>query len=82
MFGNTPTMYAGLVDDHDNMQLYDGGLRFVDAAGEIVVDRMAAEDYAAVHRRGDGTALISEGTILQAARLSRMGPTAWDLWHG
>ena len=45
VFGSTPTMYAGLVDDHDNMQLYDGGLRFVDAAGETVVDRMAAEDY-------------------------------------
>ena len=45
VFGNHPTMYAGLVDDHDNMQLYDGGLRFVDAAGETVVDRMAAEDY-------------------------------------
>ena len=46
VFGNAPTMYAGLVDDHDNLQLYDGGLRFVDAAGEIVVDRMPAEDYA------------------------------------
>src|SRR5271169_4755442 len=45
VFGSTPTMYAGLVDDHDNMQLYDGGLRFVDATGDTVVDRMAAEDY-------------------------------------
>jgi NAD-reducing hydrogenase large subunit len=46
VFGNMPTMYAGLVDDDDNLQLYDGGLRFVDAAGEIVVDRMPAKDYA------------------------------------
>ncbi len=45
VFGNTPTMYAGLVDDKDNLQLYDGNLRFVDAAGDIVVDRMAAQDY-------------------------------------
>jgi NAD-reducing hydrogenase large subunit len=46
VFGNIPTMYAGLVDSNDNMQLYDGDLRFVDAAGEIVVDRMPARDYA------------------------------------
>jgi NAD-reducing hydrogenase large subunit len=44
-FGTTPSMYAGLVDDGGNLQLYDGGLRFVDAAGKVVVDRMAAEDY-------------------------------------
>jgi NAD-reducing hydrogenase large subunit len=46
VFGNIPTMYAGLVDNNDNLQLYDGGLRFVDAAGKIVVDRMPAQDYA------------------------------------
>ncbi|MGD1036518.1 MAG: Ni/Fe hydrogenase subunit alpha [Roseiarcus sp.] len=44
-FGNAPTMYAGLVDGGGNLQLYDGGVRFVDASGKIVVDRMAAEDY-------------------------------------
>ena len=44
-FGNAPTMYAGLVDDGGNLQLYDGGLRFVDASGKIVVNHMAAEDY-------------------------------------
>lgn len=46
VFGNAPTMYAGLIDDSDNLQLYDGGLRFVDASGKIVVDRMPAKDYA------------------------------------
>ena len=46
VFGNIPTMYAGLVDDSDNLQFYDGGLRFVDSAGDIVVDRMPAQDYA------------------------------------
>jgi NAD-reducing hydrogenase large subunit len=44
-FGNAPTMYAGLVDSGGNLQLYDGGVRFVDAAGKIVVDRMAPDDY-------------------------------------
>ena len=28
-----------------NLQLYDGGVRFVDAAGKIVVDQMAPQDY-------------------------------------
>ena len=41
-FGNAPTMYAGLVDAHGNLQLYDGHLRFIDAAGNVVVDRMPA----------------------------------------
>jgi len=44
-FGNVPTMYAGMVDADGNLELYDGHLRFVDAAGEIVVSRMAAQDY-------------------------------------
>ena len=46
VFGNEPTMYAGMIDDNDNIQLYDGGLRFVDATGNVVVDRMPAKDYA------------------------------------
>jgi NAD-reducing hydrogenase large subunit len=45
-FGNAPTMYAGMVDDGGNLQLYDGGVRFVDASGGIVVDQMPAQDYA------------------------------------
>jgi NAD-reducing hydrogenase large subunit len=53
-FGNEPTMYAGLVDADDNLQMYDGGLRFIDAAGAVVVDRMPAEDY---------TKYIGEATI-------------------
>ncbi|HET7883668.1 MAG TPA: Ni/Fe hydrogenase subunit alpha, partial [Acetobacteraceae bacterium] len=44
-FGNTPTMYAGLVGAHDNLELYDGHLRFTDADGKVVVDRMEAEDF-------------------------------------
>jgi len=45
-FGSAPTMYAGLVDAKGNLQLYDGGLRFRSAAGEIIEDQIAAEDYA------------------------------------
>jgi NAD-reducing hydrogenase large subunit len=44
-FGTTPTMYAGLVDDAGNLDLYDGRLRFVDAAGEIVKQGITADQY-------------------------------------
>ena len=44
-FGSAPTMYAGLVDGKGNLQMYDGGLRFRSAQGEIVADHIAAEDY-------------------------------------
>ncbi len=43
-FGSAPTMYAGLVDDRGNLQLYDGMLRFRAADGSIVQD-VAAENY-------------------------------------
>ncbi|MGO9402961.1 MAG: Ni/Fe hydrogenase subunit alpha [Terriglobales bacterium] len=45
VFGSFPTMYAGLVDAKGNLQFYDGNLRFRGAAGEIVEDQIAAEDY-------------------------------------
>ncbi len=44
-FGSAPTMYAGMVDRKGNMQLYDGTLRFRDAAGAIVKDEIPAEEY-------------------------------------
>jgi NAD-reducing hydrogenase large subunit len=44
-FGNAPTLSAGLTDADGNLRLYDGGMRFVDAAGKIVVDQMAPQDY-------------------------------------
>ncbi len=44
-FGSAPTMYAGLVDHKGNLQLYDGMLRFRDAAGAIVKDEIPAEEY-------------------------------------
>lgn len=45
-FGSAPTMYASLVDNAGNLQLYDGQLRFVDPGGEIVQHGIASEDYA------------------------------------
>jgi NAD-reducing hydrogenase large subunit len=44
-FGTTPTMYAGLVDDVGSIDFYDGKLRFVDAQGKIVKDRVPADLY-------------------------------------
>jgi NAD-reducing hydrogenase large subunit len=52
-FGNAPTMYSGLINGSGNLELYDGDLRFVDAAGNVVVDRMAAEDFE--HYVGEAT---------------------------
>lgn len=44
-FGSFPTMYAGMVDSKGNLQLYDGDLRFRSATGEIIEDRVPADDY-------------------------------------
>lgn len=44
-FGSAPTMYAGLVDGKGNLQLYDGGLRFRNAQGEILADHIPTEEY-------------------------------------
>jgi NAD-reducing hydrogenase large subunit len=46
-FSNFPTMYCGLVQPDGALELYDGNLRFRDAAGEIVADGVAAADYQA-----------------------------------
>lgn len=45
-FGSDPTMYAGLVDDAGNIQLYDGKLRLRWPDSGIVHEDIAAEDYA------------------------------------
>lgn len=44
-FGNLRSMYAGLVDPAGTLQLYDGLLRFRDADGKIVADRIAPRRY-------------------------------------
>ena len=45
-FGTAPTMYAGLVDNDGNLQIYDGRIRIRGAEGEIVEDGIAADEYA------------------------------------
>ncbi len=81
-FGNAPTMYAGLVDDSGNLQFYDGHVRFIDAEGGVVVDRIAGAGLSAVHRRGDGAAFVPEGALFPARRDSRKGSSAWGRWRG
>ncbi len=44
-FGSAPTLYAGLVDRKGDLQLYDGGLRFRSASGDIFADQVPAEEY-------------------------------------
>jgi NAD-reducing hydrogenase large subunit len=44
-FGNTPTMYAGLVDAGGGLQLYDGSVRFIGADGKVAVAGMPTEEY-------------------------------------
>jgi NAD-reducing hydrogenase large subunit len=45
-FGSFPTMYAGMVDAKGSLQLYDGGLRFRSATGDVVEEYVPAEEYA------------------------------------
>lgn len=35
-FGNFPSLFMGLVDEHGNLQHYDGKLRVVDSAGNVI----------------------------------------------
>ena len=81
VFGNAPTMYAGLIDDQGNLQFYDGDVRFIDAEGGVVVDRMAARGLSEVHRRSDGAAFVPEGAIFPSQQgfpdgIFRVGPLA------
>ncbi len=44
-FGHFPSLYMGLVDPRGRLELYDGGLRFMDAQGAIMHDHVPSEDY-------------------------------------
>jgi NAD-reducing hydrogenase large subunit len=44
-FGNMPTMHAGLTDLDGNLQIYDGFVRFKDAAGNPVASIARPLDY-------------------------------------
>jgi NAD-reducing hydrogenase large subunit len=45
-FANLPTLFLGLVGENNQLEHYDGKLRFSDAAGKIVVDGMDPSAYA------------------------------------
>jgi NAD-reducing hydrogenase large subunit len=44
-FGNAPTRYAGLTDIDGNLQIYDGIMRFQDAAGKPLASVVRPLDY-------------------------------------
>lgn len=45
-FGNMPTMHAGLVDADGRLQIYDGMVRFIDAAGKTAGRIVRPGEYA------------------------------------
>ncbi|MBD2136279.1 Ni/Fe hydrogenase subunit alpha [Anabaena sp. FACHB-1237] len=44
-FGNFPSLFMGLVTADGLWETYDGNLRFVDSAGNIVADKLQADNY-------------------------------------
>ena len=79
-FSNLPTMYAGLVDQNNQLRIYDGILRFRGAAGEHITDVEDPADYA----RAIGEATLSDSYLKAPfykplgidAGLYRVGPLA------
>ncbi|MBU0983145.1 MAG: Ni/Fe hydrogenase subunit alpha, partial [candidate division Zixibacteria bacterium] len=47
-FGNFPSLFLGLVDKKGNLEHYDGNLRIMDSAGNIIVDQHDTLDYQAL----------------------------------
>lgn len=44
-FGNFPSLFMGLVNERDELEFYEGSLRVVDAAGNIVVKQIKQQNY-------------------------------------
>ncbi len=44
-FGNFPSLFMGLVSPEGLWETYDGHIRFVDSAGNIVADKLDANNY-------------------------------------
>jgi NAD-reducing hydrogenase large subunit len=44
-FANFPSLFMGMVNDRGELVHYEGKLRFVDATGKIVADKIEAENY-------------------------------------
>lgn len=45
VFSNFPSLFMGLVSDSNQLSMYEGHLRFVDANGRLVADHLNPEDY-------------------------------------
>jgi NAD-reducing hydrogenase large subunit len=46
-FANFPSLFMGLVDEHGDLEHYDGTLRIVDSEGQVVADHLEPERYQA-----------------------------------
>jgi NAD-reducing hydrogenase large subunit len=44
-FGNYPSLFMGMVDEHGNLDLYDGRLRLVDQRGQVLEEGFDPVDY-------------------------------------
>src|SRR5690606_36150019 len=44
-FANFPSLFLGLVSDEGELEMYDGKLRFVDATGRIIADKIEPQNY-------------------------------------
>lgn len=44
-FANFPSLFMGLVTDDGELEMYDGKLRFIDATGRIIADKIAPEKF-------------------------------------
>jgi len=49
-FASFPTAYLGLVDRNNNLELYDGKLRLIDAGGTVIEDQVDPANYLEVIR--------------------------------
>jgi NAD-reducing hydrogenase large subunit len=45
-FGNFPTLFLGIVKKNGGLTFYDGGIRIVNSAGEVVANGLDPADYA------------------------------------
>jgi NAD-reducing hydrogenase large subunit len=44
-FANFPSMFLGLVNEDESVEFTDGALRLIDAAGNIVLDKVTADQF-------------------------------------
>lgn len=45
IFANFPTLFMGTVSEENQLSMYEGFLRFVDANGRLIADNLKPEDY-------------------------------------